>query len=201
VSHLGTRIGTVVVGLVVGAILVTSCSGSEGPPPASPSGPVDPAGGVEATAYVTEVCGGILDWTGEIQRLNGELRRAAAGEAAPVEEIKDASLTFFDGVVEATDTLIARVEGAGVPDVPRGAEAAEHVLTGLGDVRDAMRDGRDQVHALDTDDARAFAARLQAITTEMGRTLTAVGTSMEAFEAPELDAAAEATGACEAVPS
>ena len=184
--------------IAVATLAVVSCGGSDeasaGVPSALPS-----AGGVVATAYVEDVCGGFVDWMAEIRSLTQELGEAGTG-ASTVEELKDAAVSYFVGLVAATDSLISDVEAAGVPTVPQGAEAAQHVLDSLADIRQAMQDSQEQVETLATDGGpQAFARELRAITADMAETLTRIGTSMADFEAPELDAASEETAICDEV--
>jgi hypothetical protein len=189
------------IGATAAAVLVMgSCSDSEEPergsPTESPSASPEPTSGVEATAYVSDVCGAVVDWTTEIQTLGGELRDAGAS-ATSVQALKRATLTFFSDSVAATDALLSLIEAAGIPDVPRGEEAADHVLDGLTEARRALQGARKQVQGLATNDAQVFARDVQEITAETGRQLSSVGTSLGGFEAPELDEAANQSGVCQ----
>jgi hypothetical protein len=181
--------------------LAVACSGSEAEPSATPTAtesesPEPDTGGVEAAAYVTAICDRMVSWIGDIQTLNQELLETSSG-ASSVEQVKQAAVLFFGGLVEATNGMIDDIESAGVPDVPRGEEAARHILDGLREARGSMQDARQRVADLPTGDPQAFGTSLQEITTEMARQLSSVGTSMEEFAAPELDAAANDVAACQ----
>jgi hypothetical protein len=200
-NRVGSRVVTL--GVVVAlSSLGAACSDAEPASTASPTeseaGSPEPGGGTAAAEYVTAVCGGVVDWLGEIQTLTQEFQETSSG-ATNARQVKGAAVAYFEGLLGATETLISSLEDSGVPDVPRGDEAAQHVLDGLGEVRTAMENARARIRDLATDDPQAFVARLRAITTEMGRQMSSVGSSMEEFQAPELDAAAADVEACEGV--
>jgi hypothetical protein len=197
------RSRAVTLGAVVAlSSLGAACSDAEPASTASPTesetGSPEPGGGAAATEYVTAVCGGVVDWLGEIQTLTQEFQETSSG-ATNIRQVKGAAVDYFDGLLRATETLISSLEDSGVPDVPRGEEAAQHILDGLGEVRTAMQNARARIRDLATDDPQAFVARLREITTEMGRQMSSVGASMEEFEAPELDAAAGDVDSCQGV--
>lgn len=193
--------------VAIGVILAVSafgpaCSSDDPGPDAAPteseSGSPEPEGGAEAAEYVTAVCDGVTGWIGEIQALTQEFQDASS-RATNIRQVKAAAVAFLGGLLVATDTFVADLEESGVPPVPRGEEAAQQILDGLEEVRTAMEDARARIQRLATNDPQAFVARLREITEEMARQMSSVGTSMEEFEAPELDAAAEDVPECEGV--
>ena len=193
--------------VALGAIVAVSSLGAacSSPEPASAASPTesegspDPEGGGSALAeYVTAVCGGVVDWLGEIQTLTQEFQRTSAA-ATNIRQVKGAAVAYFGGLLGATDTLLSVLEDSGIPDVPRGEEAAQHIVDGLGEARTVMENARERIRDLATDDPQVFVARLREITSAMGRQMSSVGASMEEFQAPELDAAAADVPECEGV--
>ena len=187
--RLGSR--TVAVGVIVAVSVLGACSGDD-PAPASPtengSGSPEPENAA-GTEYVTAVCEGVSGWLDEIQTLTAEFQDTSS-QATNIRQVKGAAVAYLGGLLDATDTLVSGLEDSGVPDVPRGAEAAQHILDGLGQVRTAMENARGRIRDLATDDPQAFVARLREITSELGSEMSSVGASMEEFDSPELDTAA-----------
>ena len=179
--------------LVPLAILVAgACSGSDG----GSNGGAD-AERVSAEAYATGVCGAIADWVDEIQGLNEDLQ--ANLDPSSIDALKDTMVTFLDDVIASTDTVIANVEDAGVPDVEDGEAAAQHLLTGLRDSRGVFQDARDRVEAMPTDDPAAFGEELQTVGTDIQTSMSTIGEDLGRFESPVLDDVSKDIPECEAV--
>ena len=194
---MGSRIVAFGVAVALSSLGAACSSDEPTAPTTSETGSPEPDGedGVTASAYVSAVCGGLVDWLGEVQTLTQAFGEASS-QAANLQQIKGAAVDYFDGLIDSTDALISDIEDSGAPDVPRGEEAAQRVIDGLSEARTAMQDAREQIEDLATDDPQVFVARLQEITSEMGRQMSQVGTSMEEFQSDELDAAADDVTAC-----
>jgi len=178
--------------LALGVIMTGACSGSDGGWNGG-SG----AEAVTAEADATGVCGAIADWVDEIQGLNEDLQ--ANLDPASIDALKDAMVTFLDDVIASTDTVIANVEDAGVPDVEDGEAAAQHLLTGLRDSRGVFQDARDRVEAMPTDDPAAFGEELQTVGTDIQTSMSTIGEDLGRFESPVLDDVSKDIPECEAV--
>jgi hypothetical protein len=192
--------GAVTLCVIVALSFGSACSGDD--PASTPtereSGSPESEGDAAAAGYVTAVCDGVTGWIEEIQTLTQEFQDVSS-RATNLRQVKSAAVAFFGGLLVATDVFVADLENGGVPPVPRGEEAAQQILDGLEEVRAAMENARARIQRLATVDPQAFIARLREITEEMGRQMSSVGTSMEEFEAPELDAAAADVPECEGV--
>jgi hypothetical protein len=176
----------------VGILLAGACSESgEGT-----NGGAD-AETVSAETYATGVCGAIADWVDEIQGLNEDLQ--ANLDPSSIQALKAAMVTFLDDVIASTDTVIADVEDAGVPDVEDGDAAAQHLLTGLRDSRGVFQDARDRVEAISTDDPTAFGEELQTVGTDIQTSMSTIGEDLGQFESQELDEVSKDIPECEAV--
>jgi hypothetical protein len=178
--------------LPLGILAASACSGSDG----GSNGGAD-AETVSAETYATGVCGAIADWVDEIQGLNEDLQ--ANLDPSSIDALKDAMVTFLDDVIASTDTVIANVEDAGVPDVDDGVAAAQHLLTGLRDSRGVFQDARDRVEAMPTDDPAAFGEELQTVGTDIQTSMSTIGEDLGRFESPVLDDASKDIPECEAV--
>jgi phage-related tail protein len=182
-------------------LLGSACSESEPEVAVSASASAaDDGEGISAAAYLTELCDAQQAWLQDLQALNADLQEDIA-DPANVQELKDATLDYFDGVVAVTEDMVAVAEAAGVPDVDNGEEAAAAVVDVLERVTKAIRDARDRVAELETDDPAAFSSELLEISGDMGSSLEEVASAMDSFESAELDAAALDVTACQQVPA
>lgn len=151
---------------------------------------------VSSRSYVTDVCGAVTTWNDEVQATTQELQRAI-GEPTDLDSVKETTVSFLDEVIEATDRMMTDVEAAGVPDVQDGEQVARRVTTALGDVRDALADARDRVEGLSTADPEGFATELQAVSADMQTSLQDTVGTLDSFEVPELEEAADDVAACD----
>lgn len=159
----------------------------------------DPEGASEERvppeSYVADLCGAITTWMDDVQALNEELQQQL--DPTSLDVVKDTTLSFLDDVIAATDRMLSDVEAAGVPDVDDGGEAARRVSTALGDVRDALAAARDRVEGLSNDDPEAFGSELETIGQDLRESLEDTTGTLESFEVPELEEAADDVPACD----
>ena len=152
---------------------------------------------VSAETYVSSLCTSMQAWITGLQE--GQAQVEASVEPGNAESGKQALAVFFDGAVTGTDTLITSVEGIGVPDVEGGDEIAATLVTRFSEAKTALENARSQVDTLPTDDPAAF----KTATDELGGTiqtqLQAIGTALSALSQADLDAAANADPACQAL--
>jgi len=151
---------------------------------------------VSARSYVTDVCGAVTEWNDDVQALTQELQ-GAMEDPADLETVKETTVTFLDESVAATERMLTDVGAAGIPDVPDGEEAARRVTAALGDVRDVIAAARDRVEGLSTADPEGFATELQAVSSDLQTSLQDVVGTLESFEVPELEEAADDVPACD----
>ena len=89
---------------------------------------------VTAGQWAQSVCGAVGVWRGELEATIEEIRTPSAS-APPVEEPQSGTPQGRTGFVrkglergvEATETLVEGIDNAGIPDTPRGEEAADVV--------------------------------------------------------------------------
>ena len=127
--------------------------------------------------------------------MNEELQQQL--DPTSLDVVKDTTLTFLDDVITATDRMLSDVDAAGVPDVDDGGVAARRVSTALSDVRDALAGARDRVEGLSNDDPEAFGSELQTIGRDLRESLADTTGTLESFEVPELEEAADDVPACD----
>lgn len=181
----GRRPGSIVA--LAAAVLLGAC-GADDPPDGASAERVPPR------SYVGDLCGAITTWMDDVQTLNDELQQL---DPTSLDVVKDTTLTFLDDVIAATDRMLSAVEAAGVPDVDDGGEAARRVSTALGAVRAALAGARDRVQGISNEDPKAFGAELQTIGEDLRESLDDTTGTLESFEVPELEEAADDVPACD----
>ena len=164
--------------LAVSALISGACGGSEG---------------VEASAFVKDVCTSVGDWVTSIQEQGAGLSGDLSGEASQAKEKLE---EFFGLAVEATDTLISAIDEAGVPDVDGGEDIASELNETFENAKEALEDTQAGVADLPEDDPAAFAEQATVLGTDIQTAMGDLGTTLE--EAPEeLTQASEDEPACQ----
>jgi hypothetical protein len=114
-------------------------------------------------------------------------------------------VTFLGNAVDATDTLLARLGDAGVPDVKNGDKIARLFEKGFTGVRDIFATAQDDARSLNTSDPSQF----QASATDIEKALTQGGdrlgktfdTAKRKYKTPALNRAFKADPSCSALRS
>ncbi len=150
----------------------------------------------------------VKDWVGAVCTSVGTWQKTL--QEAPdlsnptdLEATKGAISDFLGKVVGATDTLVADVRAAGVPDTPDGEAIATAMTDTLASVNTAFQKAKSDVDGLSTSDAATFAAGLQQVGEDLTQAGTKVGTAFEdlakKYPSADLSQAAQDVPACSAI--
>ena len=118
---------------VVGCVLVVIVAGWAGPSRAAGRTPVPPK------EWLTDVCSATRAWVREVERAATQAQESFADEAL-TEGPLTALLRFLGVAAEATQTLTAAAEDAGVPDGRGGRDVARTLVQTLDAVETGFRD-------------------------------------------------------------
>jgi hypothetical protein len=151
---------------------------------------------VSAREYATDVCGAVKQYTDSITERVSEIQSNAPENP---EEGKEVLTTFMDNMISDTDTLIGRVEDAGVPDVEDGERIADEVLSALRQVQSILEDARSQIEDLPTDDPQAFAEGTAEIGTSLQESGQEVQSGLSELQSAELEEVSRDIEACQEV--
>lgn len=142
-----------------------------------------------------DVCTSVNDWVTSIQERGANLGSELSGEASQAKEKLD---EFLGQAVEATDTLIAAIDEAGVPDVDGGEDIANALKETFEKAKEALEDAQARVADLPEDDPAAFSEQAATLGTDIQTAMGDLGSTLE--EAPEeLTEAAKDEPACQEV--
>lgn len=163
------------------ALVATACGGG--------------GGGVTAESFVGDVCTSLNDWFQTVQTEAAGLGTALSPQASPAEG-KEVLTGFADAMVEETEQLVADIEAAGVPDVEGGQQASERLIGALNEATEALRDLREQIGDLPTDNPVTFAQEAEKVGTTIQTQFEDIGNRLGDLDAPALEAAAQDEPAC-----
>ncbi len=186
-----TRTAALALTLLLGGGL-TACGGDDGGDGGGGSGE-----SVSAEAYAAEVCGAMKDWVSGVQERTQALTETFT--SGDPEEGKQALSDLLGEMSSQTGDLVAAVEGAGVPDVEGGEEAADSLVAAFEEVQGILEDAQQDIEDLPTD-PQGFSEGAAEIGPTLQEALSSVGGSIEEPESQELQDAFENEEACSSIP-
>ncbi|MDQ3986835.1 MAG: hypothetical protein M3280_10115 [Actinomycetota bacterium] len=144
--------------------------------------------------FMAQVCDGLGDWFQSVSEASGRTQREL-GSISDAARGRSHLTAFFDTLVEKTDLLISEIEEAGIPEVQGGQEAADRILQGLTDAREALDRGRRKIPDL-PDDPAAFRDAAAELRESVRSDLEEVGGSLRELNSSELKEAARQVDSC-----
>ena len=107
---------------------------------------------VPAGEWTQSVCGAIGVWRGELEDIVDDVRNPnaqTAGSEEPQSETPQGRTGFIrkglERAVQAADTLVVGIDGAGIPDSPQGEEAAKTVSDWADSAQKELEDAQDSL--------------------------------------------------------
>jgi len=184
------RRATAVVVTVCALALVSACGASGGDDEASGSTTT-----VESTTSTTKpetttttepddqpvedwadsFCGSFGDWLDNIKAQSADVQ--SSQQAGDVPGAKAAIVGLFDGVSQETESLIDDLKTEPVPDIDRGDEFVDDLVTKFEAFDDAIVDAKTKSEALPVDDPAAFAAEVKTLVGTFQTETQAIGDS------------------------
>jgi hypothetical protein len=152
---------------------------------------------VDPKTYVHDVCGAFLDWVNNVKQGSTQLQQLSAVGTSPA-DAKAALEKYIDRLVQETQTAVAKLQDAGVPDVPNGDSVRSGFVEAFQQVRDAFSQARDSISDLSTTSPAAFKAATEDLGSTLQTSLQGVGNSLNKIgEEPELVKASNADANCQ----
>lgn len=183
--HGGLLWGALAVAAV--AALAVGCGGDDG----------DDGGGggdVSAADYVNDVCASLSDLGSAIEEGQGELQ----GALTTPEEGRRVIIDFLDGAAASAEGALSSIEGAGVPDVEDGQQAADAIAAAIDETQRTFEDARSEAEDISTGSEAAFATDAQEIAGAIEESSEQIQESLtEVGDHEELADAAEDADACQ----
>jgi hypothetical protein len=158
---------------VLAALLAAGCGG------ASPGSGTPSANGrnVSAKQWMGDICTALDDWQKPIR----DVPDTAADANLP--QVKPVVVNFLDGLVAATETIIAKVNGAGTPGIDNGGDAVRDLKAALAKMQMSVRAAKTKIEAIPDKDPATFPNGLIQLGTVLQTDVTqSVQTVAKAFE-------------------
>lgn len=178
--------------VALAAIVAALVAGSSGAAPARQS--------TDAKAWAGQVCTSLKAWESSIGKRSNALSHV---KQTNLRAVRDAFVTFLQGVVADTDTLVAKTKAAGSPDVSHGSDVAGALQTGLKQLRRYFAGDLARARSLPTHDAKKLGAAVTALGTAIDKQATAIGKTFDGldkkYHSAELDKAMKSVPACRGI--
>lgn len=174
--------------LAATAIFATACGDDDGG---------DGGDTVAAGDFAADICTAFIEWQEGIQERQGDLQTGLDPEASP-EEGRDALESFLSNVNDDTDTLVERVNDAGVPDADKGEEIADALKQAAEGAQTELQKAEEDVADLPVDSEAAFKEAADEFGNNIREALGNVGEGIQDIESPEVEKAFEDEEACNA---
>jgi len=156
-------------------------------------------GKVSVETYANGVCTALTTWKRSITDASTSLAEKTSQESS-LPKVKTLFVSFFDGAIEQTDTMLTAVDDAGVPDLDNGDEVVKAMSGEVGVFRPILVEARTKAGNLNTTDESLFAPQAQALGARFLTELNRLPTLFEAIDqkvgAPDLVEAALADSTC-----
>jgi ElaB/YqjD/DUF883 family membrane-anchored ribosome-binding protein len=183
-----------VAALLTVTLCLAACSSSSSAVVASPTSPSPTA--ISVADYVVGVCTAISTWQAGLQAKGSTFNPSTTDVAA----LKQSWLTFLDGILEETQTLVSSLQALGTPDTADGKAAAERLQADFTTLQADFQKLRDESASLSTDNQSAFMAKFQQILQTFQQDAQAVTQDLSQVP-PEFQSAASAAPTCQALAS
>lgn len=151
---------------------------------------------VSAGVWAKDVCTTVRPWAGKIQTAVTNTQ-ATLDKSSEPKVVKPQLTQLFFGAARATDTAIADIDKAGVPDVDGGEQIVKDFRAALVGARNAFAAAQTSVQGLDTSDKKKFDAAVSRVGTKLKQDYAKAGKNIEKATSAELTRAFEQEPACQ----
>lgn len=156
----------------------------------------DGSGKVPAQQWAKDVCMSVRPWASKIQTAVSSTQATLAKSSEP-KVVKPQLTQLFSGAARDTDTAVAQIDAAGVPDVENGERIAKDFRAALVSARNAFASAQTSVQALDTSDKARFDAAVSQVGTKLKQDYAKAGANIKKATSAELTKAFESEPACQ----
>jgi hypothetical protein len=181
---------------VTAASVSAACGGGGGSGSGSAGATTGPAK-VAVNDWVGAVCTSVSTWQKSLTATPN------ITNPSDLEATKTAVTDFLGKVVSATNTMLAEVKAAGVPDTDNGEAIANAFSGSLSTLGTAFEHAKSEVEGLSTTDATGLVTGLQNVATELTQAASKLSTAFDdlakKYPAADLSATAKNNPACSAI--
>jgi hypothetical protein len=121
---------------------------------------------VSPQQWMRSLCTALSDWQGTLENASTDLDDALSA-TTDLPTAKTTVVDFLSQAVDATDTAIADLRGAGVPDTTNGKKIRARLLKGFGKAQAIFAEAEANAEGLPTDDLTSFKQAGQGIAADI----------------------------------
>jgi hypothetical protein len=155
-------------------------------------------GKVTVETYASSVCTALTTWRRSLLDASTSLMQKT--QTGSLKKVRSLFVSFYGGAIQQTDTMLAQVDAAGVPDLQNGDEVVKAMSAELGVYRPILVEARTKARNLPVNDESLFAPQAQSLGTRFQIQLNGLATLFDAIDqkvgAPDLVEAAVADSTC-----
>lgn len=190
-----TRLRRAAVMLLLPAFIACSKSSAT---TASPTGTKSAAGGASAAVYVHSLCTSMNDW---VTAIKARAARVGSDVASADTLVKRRALAvaYFGDMAGLTGQLVNKVKALGPADVSGGAADHTVFVNAFMAAQQIFVAAQTTAKSLPVDNAKAFKTAFTASLTALQSASTQIGTALSSLTGGDLDTAAAADTACQAI--
>lgn len=153
---------------------------------------------VSPGTYVKAICNAVGPFEKDVQKRSSALNLASISNAS---QGKTALQGFLNAVVSDTDSAIAKLKAAGVPDVNNGQKISAALTGAFTRLRSALHAAATKAGSLPTDNPTDFKNAAQSLGTTVQSSMASIGSSLNGLQSSDLEKAAASEPACKALAS
>jgi len=153
--------------------------------------------------WISVFCGSVLTWEHTVKsnttKLNATFKTLKSAGKADIPTVKSKLVTYLNGIVKSTNSMVADVKHVGAPNVQNGAKLQSAVLSAFALVQKAFNQTLSSAKKLPTGDAKAFEKQALALAKALQGNAGRIGAAfnpIQKYSTKELNDAAKATPAC-----
>lgn len=153
--------------------------------------------------WISVFCGSVLTWEHTVKSNTNALDKTfntlkSTGKA-DVPTVKGKLITYLNGIVKSTNTMVSDIKHVGAPNVKNGAKLQSAVLSAFGLVQKAFNQTLSSAKKLPTNNVSGFVKQANALAKTLQSNtsrLSAAFNPVQKYSTAELNNAAKADPAC-----
>lgn len=153
--------------------------------------------------WISVFCGSVLTWEhtvkGNTTKLNKTFATLKSAGKANIPTVKGKLVTYLNGIVKSTNTMVADIKHVGAPNVTNGAKLQNAVVSAFALVQKAFSQTLTSAKKLPTNSVTGFRNKALSLAKTLqsdANRITAAFVPVQKYSTKELNDAAKADPAC-----
>jgi hypothetical protein len=154
---------------------------------------------VGVDVYAGSVCSALSTWLNNLANASTVFANSTNAES-DLRKVRADFVTFFGGAIQETDRMVAQVEAAGVPKLPKGPQVSDSLLRELAEFKPLLVEAQGRARRLPVEKPARFTKQAQTLGAgfriETTKLETVFDVLAQRFREPQLARAAAADANC-----